>query len=132
MAIRVCRMISHQQKGCIVMTSSAAALMPSPFVSLYGATKAFLSSFGASLAAEVRVLLPIGHVVGLPSASDGQHVQSFMALPSSIQNSNAGAVRVGLSERDEFRVPQLVVRTLFKDSNTIQKEGGLVYSYNLT
>jgi short-subunit dehydrogenase len=92
MVISVCRMISHQQKGCIVITSSAAALMPSPFVSLYGATKAFLSSFGASLAAEVRVLLPIGHVVGLPTASDRQHVQSVIALPSSVQNSNAGAV----------------------------------------
>ena len=37
-----------------MFTSSAAAVMPSPFVCLYGSTKAFLSTFGASLAAEVR------------------------------------------------------------------------------
>lgn len=41
-------------RGCIVYTSSAAAAIPGPFSVLYAATKSFLSSFGASLAAEVR------------------------------------------------------------------------------
>lgn len=40
-------------KGCVVFTSSAAAAAPSPFSVLYAATKAYLASFGAGLAAEV-------------------------------------------------------------------------------
>lgn len=48
------RLLSERKKGCLMFTSSAAAVMPSPFVCLYGSTKAFLSTFGASLAAEVR------------------------------------------------------------------------------
>ena len=40
--------------GCIVFTSSAAAAIASPFTALYAATKSFVSSFGASLAVEVR------------------------------------------------------------------------------
>eukprot|EP00892_Ulva_mutabilis_P007026 jgi/Ulvmu1/4696/UM002_0427.1 len=39
--------------GCFVFTSSAAAVMPAPFASLYNSTKAFLSAFGSSIAAEV-------------------------------------------------------------------------------
>lgn len=49
-----CRMLTAKVKGCIVFTSSAAAVMPGPFVSLYNSTKAFLSAFGSSLAAEVK------------------------------------------------------------------------------
>ncbi|KAK9814819.1 hypothetical protein WJX72_011995 [[Myrmecia] bisecta] len=47
-------MVAKKQRGCFVYTSSAAAAMPSPFTSLYAATKAFISSFGAALAVEVR------------------------------------------------------------------------------
>ncbi len=46
--------IHAKLKGCVVFTSSAAAAMPSPFSVLYAATKSFLGSFGAGLAAEVR------------------------------------------------------------------------------
>ena len=41
-------------RGCFVFTSSAAACIVSPFTVLYAASKAFLSAFGAGLAAEVR------------------------------------------------------------------------------
>lgn len=37
-----------------MFTSSAAASIASPFTALYAATKSFISSFGASLAVEVR------------------------------------------------------------------------------
>ncbi len=37
-----------------MFTSSAAAAIASPFTALYAATKSFISSFGASLAVEVR------------------------------------------------------------------------------
>lgn len=62
-------MLDARVKGCLVFTSSAAAVMPGPFVSLYNSTKAFLSAFGSSLAAEVRAGSPlaaacnsVGHV----------------------------------------------------------------------
>ena len=48
--------IDKNMKGCIVFTSSAAACIPSPFGVTYAATKSFLSSFGASLAPEVKKL----------------------------------------------------------------------------
>ncbi len=48
------KMVSANLPGCIVLTSSAAAAIASPFTSLYAATKAFISSFGASLAVEAR------------------------------------------------------------------------------
>eukprot|EP00197_Chlamydomonas_leiostraca_P006432 CAMPEP_0202868676 /NCGR_PEP_ID=MMETSP1391-20130828/11011_1 /ASSEMBLY_ACC=CAM_ASM_000867 /TAXON_ID=1034604 /ORGANISM="Chlamydomonas leiostraca, Strain SAG 11-49" /LENGTH=323 /DNA_ID=CAMNT_0049548873 /DNA_START=10 /DNA_END=981 /DNA_ORIENTATION=+ len=48
------RMIAKGLKGCVVFTSSAAAAAPSPFSVLYAATKSFLASFGAGLAAEVK------------------------------------------------------------------------------
>jgi short-subunit dehydrogenase len=41
--------------GCVVFTSSPAGFMACPFSAMYGATKAFLSNFATSLAAEVAV-----------------------------------------------------------------------------
>ena len=46
--------VQKKLRGCIVFTSSAAAAIASPFTALYAATKSFVSSFGASLAVEVR------------------------------------------------------------------------------
>lgn len=46
--------VAKKQRGCIVFTSSAAAAIASPFTALYAATKSFISSFGASLAVEVK------------------------------------------------------------------------------
>ena len=48
------RLLARKLKGCFVYTSSAAAAIPSPYSVLYASTKSFVSSFGASLAAEVR------------------------------------------------------------------------------
>jgi short-subunit dehydrogenase len=48
------RLVDAGKPGCIVLTSSAAAAIASPFTALYAATKAFVSSFGASLAVEAR------------------------------------------------------------------------------
>mmetsp|Transcript_7805 Transcript_7805/g.20776 ORF Transcript_7805/g.20776 Transcript_7805/m.20776 type:complete len:318 (+) Transcript_7805:40-993(+) len=49
----VSKMVAAKLKGCFVYTSSAAASAPSPFSVLYAATKSFLASFGAGLAAEL-------------------------------------------------------------------------------
>lgn len=50
------QMNRNNLRGCFVYTSSAAAAIVSPFTVLYAATKSFISSFGASLAAEVKEL----------------------------------------------------------------------------
>ena len=47
-------MMSKHLKGCFVFTSSVSGYIPNPFAVLYGATKAFVSQFAASLAIEVR------------------------------------------------------------------------------
>lgn len=44
------------KKGLIMFTSSPASLLPSPSCAMYGSTKAFLTEFGSSLAAEVGAL----------------------------------------------------------------------------
>jgi len=46
------KLIDSNTKGCVVFTSSAAAYMPAAFSSMYGATKAFVSAFGAALQME--------------------------------------------------------------------------------
>lgn len=48
------RLLESKKPGCFVYTSSAAAAIPSPYSVMYASTKSFISSFGASLAAEVR------------------------------------------------------------------------------
>lgn len=48
------QMLEKKLKGCIVFTSSVSGYIPNPFAVMYGATKAFVSQFAASLAIEVR------------------------------------------------------------------------------
>jgi short-subunit dehydrogenase len=48
------RMIDEKRKGCVVFTSSAAWFIPAPFALIYGASKAMLSNFAASLAIEAK------------------------------------------------------------------------------
>jgi short-subunit dehydrogenase len=48
------KMMEKNLKGCIVFTSSVSGYIPNPFAVMYGATKAFVSQFAASLAIEVR------------------------------------------------------------------------------
>ncbi|WIA08978.1 hypothetical protein OEZ85_008392 [Tetradesmus obliquus] len=50
------RMMDASLKGCFVFTSSASAVLPSPFAVSYASTKAFLSMFAISLAPEVKWL----------------------------------------------------------------------------
>ncbi|KAJ1417035.1 hypothetical protein B484DRAFT_454107 [Ochromonadaceae sp. CCMP2298] len=48
------KMVDKNIKGCFVFTSSVSGYIPNPFAVMYGATKAFVSQFAASLAIEVR------------------------------------------------------------------------------
>jgi short-subunit dehydrogenase len=50
----VTRMLEKKLRGCVVFTSSAAACQPTPFSALYGATKAYVSSFAANIGVELR------------------------------------------------------------------------------
>jgi short-subunit dehydrogenase len=45
---------SNGKTGLITFTSSSAGFMPAPMSSLYGATKAMLTSFGCAIAAEIK------------------------------------------------------------------------------
>lgn len=47
-------MLNKKLKGCFIFTSSVSGYIPNPFAVMYGATKAFVSQFAASLAIEVR------------------------------------------------------------------------------
>jgi len=47
-------MMDKNLKGCFIFTSSVSGYIPNPFAVMYGATKAFVSQFAASLAIEVR------------------------------------------------------------------------------
>lgn len=49
----VARMRAAGARGAVVFTSSPANIIPSPFSSMYGATKAFITHFATSLAAEL-------------------------------------------------------------------------------
>lgn len=48
------QLLQKKLRGCIVFTSSVSGYIPNPFAVMYGATKAFVSAFAASLAVEVR------------------------------------------------------------------------------
>ncbi len=48
------KMLDKKIKGCFIFTSSVSGYIPNPFAVMYGATKAFVSQFAASLAIEVR------------------------------------------------------------------------------
>lgn len=48
------KMLEKKIKGCFIFTSSVSGYIPNPFAVMYGATKAFVSQFAASLAIEVR------------------------------------------------------------------------------
>lgn len=48
------RMLAKKLRGCVVFTSSAAACQPTPFSALYGATKAYVSSFAANVGVELK------------------------------------------------------------------------------
>lgn len=48
------RMINENRKGCITFTSSAAWYFPAPFVVMYGASKAMMSTFAVNLGIEAK------------------------------------------------------------------------------
>jgi short-subunit dehydrogenase len=51
---KIAKMMVGQGEGKILITSSIAAIMPTPFQAVYGATKAFLLSFAEALRSELK------------------------------------------------------------------------------
>ena len=50
------KLVTQKLKGCIVFTSSVSGYTPTPFASMYAATKAFVSQFACSLHIELKSL----------------------------------------------------------------------------
>mmetsp|Transcript_31396 Transcript_31396/g.46300 ORF Transcript_31396/g.46300 Transcript_31396/m.46300 type:complete len:320 (-) Transcript_31396:310-1269(-) len=48
------RMLASKKKGAVFFTSSPAWMLPSPTAAMYAGTKAFITHFGVSLAAELK------------------------------------------------------------------------------
>lgn len=48
------RMLQRKQRGLVTFTSSAGAYLPGPTATLYSSTKAFMTNFAVTLAAEVK------------------------------------------------------------------------------
>src|SRR6185437_4446782 len=75
------RMRAAGLKGAITFTSSPANIIPSPFSTLYGATKSLMTHFACSLACEVT---PDGIDVAVihPSPTQSRFYQGTHALPT--------------------------------------------------
>jgi hypothetical protein len=50
------RMLDRGERGLVAFTSSSASFLPNPLASIYASSKAFLTAFAASIAAELRPL----------------------------------------------------------------------------
>eukprot|EP00160_Parvularia_atlantis_P002840 Unigene12364_Nuclearia_a/m.37576 Unigene12364_Nuclearia_a/g.37576 ORF Unigene12364_Nuclearia_a/g.37576 Unigene12364_Nuclearia_a/m.37576 type:complete len:328 (-) Unigene12364_Nuclearia_a:74-1057(-) len=48
------KMLDRKQRGLIAFTSSSAGFIPTPLAAMYASTKAFLTTFAASISAEVK------------------------------------------------------------------------------
>jgi short-subunit dehydrogenase len=84
------RMLAAGKRGAVCFTSSPAWMLPSPTAAMYAGTKAFVSHFGASMAAEVKSLgidVCVVHPSPIRSrfydnAGDGAEVNFFKSTAS--------------------------------------------------
>ena len=60
LAKHVARHMAQRRAGRILITSSLSATTPTPYESIYGPTRAFMSSFAQGLRQELRERLPRG------------------------------------------------------------------------
>jgi short-subunit dehydrogenase len=118
LAKRVLPDMTARGKGRLLFTSSVAGIMPTPFEAVYGASKAFVLSFAASLNDELRdsgvtitSLLPgptetnFFHRAGLDDTSVGRSKkddpglvarQAFQALMAGEERVQAGSIKTRL------------------------------------
>ncbi len=103
-------------EGVVLNVASAAAFQPTPFMSVYGATKAFVLSFSEGLAEEVR---PDGIFVGAycpgPVATEFGKVAGtgdrFTSVPSKLTADEAATEALAqIRRRDVVHVPTVLYR----------------------
>ena len=75
-------MLQKRLRGCVVFTSSASAYIPNPFAVSYGATKAYMSQFAASIAVELSCK-GIDVLVVHPSPVASHFYNKVLSLPLS-------------------------------------------------
>ncbi|HZO95386.1 MAG TPA: SDR family NAD(P)-dependent oxidoreductase [Candidatus Baltobacteraceae bacterium] len=130
LAKRVVADMSARNSGRILFTSSIAALMPSPFEAVYGATKSFLYSFSEALRNELKdtgitvtALLPgptdtnFFHRAGMDDTKAGQEKkddpaqvarQGFEALMGGKDHVVAGSLKTKAQAAVISQLPQTV------------------------
>jgi len=94
------RLLSKGKRGAVFFTSSPAWMLPSPTAAMYAGTKAFLTHFGVSLAAELK--------------SDG--IDVCIAHPSPVQSNfydNAGDGAEVNFFKSTAKGPEVLVGTMF-------------------
>ena len=93
-------MLDRGDRGLIAFTSSSSAFLPNPMASIYASTKAFLTAFGTSIAAELRPL-GIDVVVVHPSPIASRFLE------------NAGGFSAALASAKVAAPPSVVADALF-------------------
>jgi short-subunit dehydrogenase len=94
------RLLAKKMKGAVFFTSSPAWMLPSPTAAMYAGTKAFVTHFGVSLAAELK--------------SDG--IDVCIAHPSPVQSNfydNAGDGAEVNFFKSTAKGPEVLVGTMF-------------------
>lgn len=91
----------ERRHGAIVNVSSTASFQPVPFMSTYGATKAFVTSFSQALAAEVGI-----HGVCVMAACPGRTKTNFQLVAGS------NIVRIRSRSASPDRVARVILRAL--------------------
>ena len=81
-------MLQKRLRGCVVFTSSASAYIPNPFAVSYGATKAYMSQFAASIAVELSCK-GIDVLVVHPSPVASHFYNKVLSLPLSARAERA-------------------------------------------
>ena len=83
------RLLAKKARGAVFFTSSPAWMLPSPTAAMYAGTKAFVTHFGVSLAAELKsdgIDVCVAHPSPVRSnfydhAGDGAEVASWVCSP---------------------------------------------------
>lgn len=90
LAKRVLRDMVRQGSGRILFTSSIAGTMPTPFYAVYGASKAFLTSFAQAVRSELKDQ-PITITVLMPGATETEF----------FERAGMEDTKLGASEKDD-------------------------------
>ena len=95
------KLLRTKKSGCVVFTSSASAYIPNPFAVIYGASKAFLSQFAASIAVELK---PV-------------NIDVLVVHPSPVASNFYNSVQHKIDAMEQFKkiavAPSVLPKTIF-------------------